>query len=66
MNPNANTTITNDNITTAVVQKKIIHRALMGEPIDNYRDELASDFDANDKKWDNLLIGLSDKKLLIV
>ena len=54
MNPNANTTITNDNITTAVVQKKIIHRALMGEPIDNYRDELASDFDANDKKWDNL------------
>lgn len=52
-NPNANVYLESNEIRNVRIQKNIIKRALMGEPIDNYQIELANLFDKASATWEN-------------
>lgn len=52
-NPRAKTTSENSVVRDARIQKKLIKRALMGEPIYNYQTELANIFDNASVKFEN-------------
>lgn len=51
-NPNANIRNNSVELRDARIQKKIIRKALMGEPIADYRVALANEFDAADAIWE--------------
>ena len=51
-NPNANIRNNSVELRDARIQKKIIRKALMGEPIADYRVALANEFDAADAVWE--------------
>ena len=52
-NPNAKISTNSEVLKIAKIQKSVIKRALMGEPIADYAAELSAEYDAMDHVWEN-------------
>ena len=52
-NPNANISVNSEVLKVAKIQKRIIKRALQGEPIEDFASELLAEYDAADHIWEN-------------
>lgn len=52
-NPNAKVSTSSEVLKIAKIQKSIIKRALLGEPITDFAAELSAEYDAADHVWEN-------------